>query len=320
MEQDIRRRRLFLLDAMALAYRAYFAFMSRPRINSRGVNTSCVYGFTTTLIRLIQEHKLQYAAIVFDHKEPSFRSEIYPDYKAHRDPPPKELISNLPLIQQVGEALSIPVLEVEGVEADDVIGTLARKAEAAGARAAIVSPDKDFNQLLSSHVEICKPRRGRDGFDTVTADQFRQAWGVDPAQFIDILALMGDSSDNVPGARGIGEKTAAKLIQEYGSVENVLEHATDIKGKRAREGLLANPDLVRLSKTLVTIETGVDVPLDWETLQMGSVTAPAALSLFRSLEFNTLLGRLQDNAGTGAAEEASPDGRRSMIRPWRISG
>ncbi len=310
MEQDLRRRKLFLLDAMALAYRAYFAFISRPRINSRGVNTSCVYGFTTTLIRLIEEHKLQYAAIVFDHKEPSFRSEVYAEYKAHREPPPKELISNLPLIRQVGESLGIPALEVEGVEADDVIGTLARKAEAAGARAAIVSPDKDFNQLLSARIEICKPRRGRDGFDTVTADQFRQAWGVNPVQFIDILALMGDSSDNVPGAPGIGEKTAVKLIREYESVENALSHAEEVKGKRAREGLLANSEMVLLSKELVTIETSVDVPLDWESFRIGSVTAPAALALFRNLEFNTLIGRLQDEAKAGATDEAGPDPRR----------
>ena len=300
-------RTIFLLDAMALAYRAYFAFMSRPRINSRGLNTSAVYGFTTTLIKLIRDYNLTYGAVVFDASERTFRNELYADYKAHRDPPPEELTSNLPLIKQIAEALLIPVFEVQGVEADDVIGTLAKKAEASGARAIIVSPDKDFQQLLSDRVSLFKPSRRGEDFDHLTEASFREKYAVDPIQFIDILALMGDKADNVPGIYGIGEKTAQKLIERYGTVENLVLHAPEVSGKKAREGLLEHPDMAHLSKTLVTIKTDVPVMLDWDVLKRGEVTAPAPLGLFRQLEFRTLLDRLTKEIPTGSSTELPVD-------------
>ena len=300
-------RTVFLLDAMALAYRAYFAFMSRPRINSRGLNTSAVYGFTTTLIKLIRDYDLTYAAVVFDASERTFRNELYADYKAHRDPPPEELISNLPLIKQIAEALAIPVFEVQGVEADDVIGTLAKKAEASGDRAIIVSPDKDFQQLLSDKITLFKPSRRGEDFDHLTAASFRDKYAVEPIQFIDILALMGDKADNVPGIYGIGEKTAQKLIGRYGTVENLVRHAPEVSGKRAREGLLEHPDMAHLSKTLVTIKVDVPLMLDWDALKRGAVTAPAPLGLFRQLEFRTLLDRLTKERPTRSSAELPVD-------------
>ena len=312
-------RTLFLLDAMALAYRAYFAFISRPRISSRGIDTSCVYGFTTTLIRLIREHRLRWAAVVFDAGERTFRNDLYADYKAHRDPPPEQLINNLPLIRKVAEALSIPVFEVPGVEADDVIGTLARQADAEGDRAVIVSPDKDFQQLLSPRVSLFKPARRGEDFDVVTDDMFRKKFGLEPSSFIDMLALMGDKADNVPGIYGIGEKTAQKLIQQYDSVENLLMHAADVKGKRAREGLLGNPGMARLSKTLVTIKVDVPIKVDWDALRRGSLTSNPVLGLFRELEFRTLIRRLQQDSDPGLLPAIT-----STVRPdasvvdWRM--
>ena len=293
-------RTLFLLDAMALAYRAYFAFVSRPRINSRGLHTSCVYGFTTTLVKLVQGHGLTHGAVVFDGPEKTFRSELYADYKAHRLPPPEDLISNLPLIKDVARSLSLPVLQVEGVEADDVIGALARLVEAEGHRAIIVSPDKDFQQLLSMRVSMLKPGSRGQGFSPVTEASFRAQYELEPRQFIDVLALMGDKADNVPGVYGIGEKNATRLIQQYGSVEELLAHAEEVKGKRAREGLLAQGDMARLSRRLVTIKTDVPVRLDWDEMQRGKLTGEKTRSLFKRLEFISLLDRLGREPDAGA--------------------
>ena len=290
-------RRLYLIDAMALAYRAHFIFISRPLINSKGQNTSASYGFTNALLKLIEEHQMDHIVVVFDVMEPgeTFRSEMYEDYKAHREPPPDDLLANLPWIKDIVRALDIPVIEESYVEADDVIGTLARKAEAEGAEVVIVSPDKDFQQLLSDHISIFRPAHRGEDFDPITAESFREKHGVDPIQFIDMLALMGDTSDNVPGVPGIGPKTAARLIAEYGSVENVLDHAEEIKGKKAREGLLNHPDDARLSKKLVTIKIDLDVDLDWDLFKRDAPDLRKLLGLFRELEFRALIRRLEDS-------------------------
>ncbi|NNE71104.1 MAG: DNA polymerase I, partial [Rhodothermales bacterium] len=223
-------RTLYLLDALALTYRAHFAFINRPLINSKGRNTSATYGFINTLLKLIEDHGLEHVAVVFDliGEGGTFRDELYADYKAHRDPMPEEIAGNLPDIKAVLRALDIPVVEEEGVEADDVIGTLARKAEADGEKVVIVSADKDFQQLLSDRISMFRPAFRGDAFNPTTEDTFREKFDLAPIQFIDVLALMGDASDNVPGVPGIGEKTAMKLIQEYGSVEDLLEHADDV--------------------------------------------------------------------------------------------
>jgi DNA polymerase-1 len=290
-------KQLYLIDAMALAYRSHFIFINRPLINSKGKNTSATYGFTNSLLKLIEDHEMDHIAVVFDvgGDRGTFRSEMYEDYKAHRDPPPDELLENLPWIKDVVRALDIPVIGVEGVEADDVIGTLARQAEAEGAEVVIVSPDKDFYQLLSEHISIFRPAHRGEDFDPITPETFEEKHGIKPIQFIDMLALMGDSSDNVPGVHGIGPKTASKLIQKYGSVENLLEHAEEVSGKRAREGLLEHRDNALLSKELVTIKTDVPVGFDWHTFRRANTDTTKLLDLFRDLEFRSLTRRLEEH-------------------------
>ncbi len=300
---------LYLLDAMALAYRAHFIFINRPLMNSKGQNTSATYGFTSALLKLIEDHQIEHIAVVFDvmGEGGTFRDEMYGEYKAHRDPPPQDLLDNLPWIKDVVLAMDIPVVEVEGVEADDVIGTLARQAEADDADVVIVSPDKDFQQLLSDRISIFRPARRGEAFDMKTADTFREAYGVEPIQFIDMLALMGDTADNVPGVPGIGEKTAAKLIQQYGSIEALLEHAPDVKGKRAREGLLNHADDARLSKKLVTILTDVPVDFDWDAFHRANPDLNAIRALFNTFEFNTLYQRVEKVVGKLPPTEGQGD-------------
>jgi len=306
---------LYLLDAMALAYRAHFIFINRPLINSKGVNTSATYGFTSALVKLIEDHGIDHVAVVFDVMEEggTFRDELYEDYKAHRDPPPEELLANLPLIKEVVRALDIPVVEIGGVEADDVIGTLARRTEAEGRDTVIVSPDKDFQQLLSPRITQFRPAYRGESFDAITEDTFRAKYGLEPTQFIDLLALMGDSADNVPGVHGIGEKTAMKLIQEYGSVERLLEHADDVKGKRAREGLQNHAADALLSKELVTIRTDVETGVDWDDFIVQHPDLDLVRQLFDDLEFNRLYdrvsrvvgGRATVNRGTAAVKSGT---------------
>jgi DNA polymerase-1 len=286
-------RALYLIDAMSLAYRAHYIFIGRPLINSKGQNTSAAYGFTNSLLKLIEDHSIEHAAVVFDEgEEDTFRKEMYEEYKAHRDPPPDELLENLPYIKEIVQALDIPVLEVPGVEADDVIGTLATQAEDDGAEVVIVSPDKDFKQLLSDKVSIYKPAKGDQDFEILTGETFRDEHELDPVQFIDMLALMGDDSDNVPGVYGIGPKTAQKLLREYHSVESLIEHADELSGKRAREGMQEHADEARLSKRLVRIRTDLDVGLDWHDLRRQAPDEKALTRLFRELEFESLADRL----------------------------
>lgn len=289
-------RQLYLVDAMALAYRSHFVFISRPLINSKGQNTSASYGFTTALMKLIEDHGMAHMAVVFDvvgDEEGTFRDELYDEYKANRSPIPEDLLENLPYIKRIVQALDVPVIELSGVEADDVIGTLACRGAREGADVVIVSPDKDFQQLLDRHISIFRPAHRGEDFDPITAESFREKYELEPKQFIDMLALMGDTSDNVPGVPGIGEKTAMKLLKEYGSVETLLEHAADIKGKRAREGLLEHRDDALLSKKLVTIKTDCEVNLDWHAFKRATPDRDKLLSLFSELEFSTLFKRAQ---------------------------
>jgi len=303
---DEDRNTLYLIDAMSLAYRAHYIFISRPLINSKGQNTSAAYGFTNSLLKLIDDHSIEHAAVVFDEgEEDTFRKEIYEDYKAHRDPPPDELLENLPYIKKIVEAMDIPVLEVPKVEADDVIGTLAKEAEADGADVVIVSPDKDFKQLLSDRVSIYKPAKGDQDFEIMTGETFRDQYELDPAQFVDMLALMGDDSDNIPGVYGIGEKTAQKLLREYHSVERLIEHADELSGKRAREGMQEHAEEAELSKRLVRIRTDLDVGMEWQQLRRSDPDEQALRALFRELEFESLLDRM--NIDREAADEDEAD-------------
>ena len=305
---DEEENTLYLIDAMALAYRAHYIFISRPLINSKGQNTSAAYGFTNSLLKLIEDHSIEHAAVVFDAESDgdSFREQIYEDYKANRDPPPEELLENLPYIKEIVRAMDIPVLEVPDVEADDVIGTLARQAEEDGADVVIVSPDKDFKQLLTEKVSIYKPARGDKDFEIITDDDFRDEYGLDPIQFIDMLALWGDTSDNVPGVPNIGEKTSMKYLKDYYDVDEVIENADEIGGKRG-ENLEEYADEARMSKRLVRIRTDLDVGMDWHQLRRANPDKGTLRSLFRELEFDSFIDRLDLAGGDGGEEDGATD-------------
>ena len=295
--------RLFLIDAYALIYRSYFAFIHRPLTNARGENTSAPFGFANFLYAIRAEHQPDYIAVVFDAGR-SHREELYPDYKATREKMPRELRDSLPRIRELVEAFGDRVIEVEGWEADDVIGTLAARAVEAGLEAVIVSGDKDFFQLVGDGVHLLNPGRGGPhgvGQQWVDAGAARKKFGVEPGRVVDYLALVGDSSDNVPGAPGIGPKTAQKLLTEYGTVEEVLAHAGDIKAKRARESLQAHRDEVLLSKQLVTIRTDLELDADLEELRVSAPDNERLRALYVDLEFRTLLDRLDEADGGGAA-------------------
>ncbi len=293
---------------MALAYRSHFIFISRPLINSKGQNTSATYGFTAALLKLIEDHSIEHIAVVFDvmGEGGTFRDEMYPEYKAHRDPPPEDLLANLPIIKDLVVALDIPVIEREGVEADDVIGTLARQAEADGAEVVIVSPDKDFQQLITDNITMLRPAYRGEEFDPITIAKFKEKYDLDPIQFIDILALMGDKADNVPGVHGIGEKGAMKLIQTYGTVENLLDHVDEVKGKRAKEGLTTQSKEALLSKALVTIKTDVEVDLDWHQLKQSRPDTARIDMIATELEFGSLRERLLRKAAELNGETPAP--------------
>ncbi len=306
VESEAEEKTLYLIDAMSLAYRAHYIFISRPLINSKGQNTSAAYGFTNSLLKLIDDHSIEHAAVVFDEgEEDTFRKEIYEDYKANRDPPPEELLENLPYIKKIVRAMDIPVLEMPKVEADDVIGTLARQAEEDGAEVVIVSPDKDFKQLLSEQISIYKPAKGDQDFEILTDETFREEYELDPVQFIDMLALWGDSSDNVPGVPNIGEKTSMKYLKQYYDVEEVIENADEIGGKRG-ENLKEYAEEARMSKRLVRIRTDLDVGMEWYQLRRANPDERTLRALFRELEFDSMIDRL-DLDGEGETDEESTE-------------
>ncbi len=301
-ESPYDRETLYLLDGNALAYRAHFAFIKRPLVNSKGLDTSAIFGFTNSLLQIL-DSKPERIAVVFDPKGKTFRDKIYEDYKAQRPPMPDPLRVAIPLIKKIVEAFDVPCVTVDGVEADDVIGTLAKEAEREGVNVIIVSADKDFRQLLSDHVNILRPAYRGDAFDLYTVDTFREKYGVEPDKFIDILALIGDKADNVPGVMGIGEVGAKKLIKEYGTVENLLDHAEDITGKKAREGLLNYKEEALMSKVLVTIKTDVELDLEWESLKTTSPKREILSDLFHEFEFRRLAERF-DNMGLEKGDDA----------------
>lgn len=299
--------RLFLIDAYALIYRAYFAFINRPLTNSRGENTSAPFGFANFLLSIREDFQPDYLAVVFD-KGMSQREEIYPEYKATREKMPDDLAASLPRIREMVEAFHDSVLEVEGYEADDVIGTLAIQARDQGLEAVIVSGDKDFYQLVGPGIHLLNPGRGGPtGVEPEWVDETnaREKFGIPPERIPDYLALIGDSSDNIPGAPGVGPKTAVKLLLEYGDVETILERALEIPGKRARESLVENADLVRLSRRLVTILTDVPVALDLERLKVKEPDRERLRRLFVELEFRRLVERFTTD---GEEETQGEDG------------
>jgi len=300
--------RLFLIDAYALIYRAYFAFISRPLTNSRGENTSAPFGFVNFLIRIREEFEPDYLAVVFDSGM-SQREVEFPEYKATRAKMPDDLADSLPRVRALVEAFHDPVVAVEGWEADDVIGTLALQARARGVEAVIVSGDKDFYQLVGPGIHLLNPGRGGPtgvAAEWVDEGNAGERLGVPPSRVADYLALIGDSSDNVPGAPGIGPKTAVKLLEEFGDLETLLSRAGEVSGKRARESLEQHAEQVRLSRRLVTIQTDVPVKLDLEAWKLQEPDRERLREVLAELEFRTLLERYASPEETVAGPAGDP--------------
>ena len=285
-------KRLFLLDAYALIYRAYYAFMRMPRINSKGMNTSAIFGFVNTLDDVLTREKPTHLAVVFDPSGPTFRHEAFEEYKANREATPEDIRKAVPIIKQIVEARRIPVIEVAGYEADDVIGTLAGLAAQRDFEVLMMTPDKDYGQLVTENIKIYKPRFGGSGFDTLGVVEVLDKWGLETtAQVIDLLALMGDASDNIPGCPGVGEKTAVKLLQQFGSVENMLEHTDSIRGA-LRIKVEENAEQIRFSKFLATIKTDVPVEFDEERFVIEEPDMKALVDIYTELEFRSHIKKL----------------------------
>jgi DNA polymerase-1 len=293
-------KKLFLLDAYALIFRSYYAFIKNPRINSKGFNTSAVFGFMLTLDEIIQKQKPTHIAVAFDPPSPTFRHTMYSDYKANRDATPEDIKLSVPYIKAILKAYGIPILEVDGFEADDVIGTMAWKASERGFVTYMMTPDKDFAQLVRDNVFMFKPARGGNEPDIWGPTEVKSEFLVkEPIQVIDVLALMGDTADNIPGAPGIGPKTAKKLISEYGTVEKLLENTINLKGKQ-KEILESSGEQVLFAKKLVTIETNVDIEFDEEMLLQKEPDREQLLTVYNDLEFRTLAAKI----GAVASEES----------------
>jgi DNA polymerase-1 len=297
-------KRLFLIDGNAIAYRSYYAFIQRPLITAKGQPTSAVYGFVTFLNRILTQESPDFIAVVFDTGAPTFRHKAYKEYKATRQKMPEDLVSQLAIIKDVVRAYRIPVLEMDGFEADDVIGTIARDAEREGALAFLVSADKDFMQLVSNKVKMYKPGRQGTDVDIVDIRTVKEKFGVPPDKVIEVLGLIGDSSDNVPGVPGVGEKTAIPLIQKYGSIDNLYKNISKIEQKGLRQKLETNRDLAFLSRELVTIDTKVPLNVHFDTLKAEEKDVEKLRDLFRELEFRALLQGLQRST---SAKPAPPE-------------
>jgi DNA polymerase I len=277
------RRRLFLLDGLAIAYRSHFAFIRRPLTNTRGENTSAVFAFANTVVKLRDQEKPDLWALAWDSDLPTRRHTSYPDYKAHRPPMPDDLVRQLPQIQDVARALGCPVIEVPGTEADDVMATLAKRAVAEGMDVVLVTNDKDLQQLVSANVTVLAPG-GRGGDDVWLDEAAVQAkWGVPPRGLRDVLALMGDASDNVPGVPGVGEKTAVELIAQFGSLESLYDRLAEVKKDGVRKKLFEHRESAFLSQDLVTVDDDLAVLEAWSELEMRELDAPKLAALGREI-------------------------------------
>ena len=284
--------KVFLLDAYALIYRAFFALNKNPRMTSKGLNTSAIIGFLNTLYEVLKNEKPSHIGIAFDLGAPTLRTENFCDYKANREEMPPDLRASIPYIIEIIKGFNIPIYAAEGYEADDVIGTLAKKAEKAGYLTYMMTPDKDFGQLVSDNIFIYKPAKFNDPATVMGPKEVCEKYGINtPTQLIDILGLWGDASDNIPGIPGVGEKTASKFVQEYGSLEGLLEHTDDLKGKM-KENVINFAEQGRMSKMLATINTEAPVEFNAEELKVKQPNLPALLKIFEELEFRTMAKRI----------------------------
>ncbi len=287
------QKKLFLLDAYALIYRSYFAFIRNPRFNSKGVNTSAMLGVTNTIVQLLENEDPHLVGVVFDVSAPTFRHEMFKEYKANREEMPEDLRKSIPFIRKIIEGFNIPIIEMAGYEADDVIGTLARKAEKKGYTTYMMTPDKDYAQLVTENTFMFKPGKAGGDAEVWGIKEVQENFGIKtPEQVIDILGLMGDSADNIPGCPGIGPKTAEKLIAEYGSIDGIYKNIDKLKGKQ-KENLVEFEEQVRLSKKLATIVLDVPIEFDTKKLTREELNKEALLVLFDDLEFRTITQRLK---------------------------
>lgn len=306
-------KKLFLLDAYALIYRAYYALIRAPRVTSKGFNTSAIFGFCNTLDEILRKENPSHIAVCFDPPHGiTFRHEAYPEYKAQRQAQPEDITLSVPYIKRIIEAYNIPVIEVERYEADDVIGTLACHAQDLGYTTYMMTPDKDYGQLVTDHILMYRPALKGQGFEIRGPREVCERYGIQsPRQVIDLLALEGDASDNIPGCPGVGEKTAARLINEWSSVENLLENTASLKGALQRK-VADNADQIRFSKFLATIKTDVPVDIDIDSLRRQPANVSALRELYRELEFKTFLSRLPADSPAEATQKPAPSPHPAM--------
>ena len=307
-------KKLLLIDAYAMIFRAYYAFIRAPRMNSKGENTSAIFGFAVTLEDLLKKLNPTHVAVAFDPPDGTFRHEAFEQYKAQRPETPEDIKKAVPVIKQLLEAMNIPVLEVAGFEADDVIGTLAKQAEPAGFEVYMVTPDKDYGQLVSERIFMYRPRH-TGGFELMGPREVCDKYGIrHQAQIIDLLGLMGDASDNIPGCKGVGEKTAVALLHQFGTIDYLLTHTEDIKGA-LRQKVETQVEDIKFSRFLATIRTDVPITLDEAQLSRKEPNIDALSALYRDLEFNTLLKRIVPTSPTSQTSQTSPTAPSAPKKP-----
>ena len=300
--------KIYLLDAYALIYRAYYALIRSPRINSKGENTSAIFGFVNTLEDLLRKEAPEYIAVAFDPAGPTFRHDAYPEYKAQRDATPEDIKRSVPIIKDIIRAYRIPIIEVPGYEADDVIGTLARRSEEAGLEVCMLTPDKDYAQLVTPHITMCRPGHAGGGLERLGPKEVCEKYGIQsPTQVIDLLALMGDAADNIPGCPGVGEKTAVKLIGQFGSVEGLIDGVGELKGALKKK-VEENVEKIRFSKFLTTIKTDVPLPFDLAAMRRQEMDRDALRTIFEALEFRQLASRIFGEATSGGGSGSKVGG------------
>ncbi|MBD3234652.1 MAG: DNA polymerase I, partial [candidate division Zixibacteria bacterium] len=281
-------KKLVLIDGTALAYRAYFAFIRRPLMNSKGENTSAPFGFLNSLMRIKREYNPDYLVVSFDLGAPTKRHEIYPEYKSTRAKMPDEMVDSLPRLDQITDAMNVPVVTIEGVEADDIIGTIAKKGEAEGFDVYIYTGDKDFFQLVNDNISIILPGKGGEPDKILDSAGVAEKFGVTPEKVVDVLGLMGDSSDNIPGVPGVGPKTAIQLVDEYGGFENLYDSLDSLTKKKVRENLKKSREQAELSRRLVTIDTDIALDFNWDECKIADPDLDKLVPLLKELEFDKL--------------------------------
>ena len=285
--------KIIFIDAMALAYKAYFAFISRPLITKKGEPTSAVFGFITQIIKILEDVKPAYMFVGFDSKEKTFRHERFEAYKATRSAMPEDMIPQIHRIKEIIEALNLPVFILPGYEADDIIGTAVKKAESLGYDSFMITPDKDYIQLITNNVKLVKPGKSADEIDIFTKEKVFETLGFAPDRMIDYLSLIGDSSDNIPGVKGIGPKAAPLLLQQYSSLEDLYEHIDEVEPASVKNKLIAGKENAFLSKELATIMTDVPIEIDFQKTVIGKPDIEKIKSIFEELEFKNLYVRIR---------------------------